>query len=373
VTRSRLAVIGAGHLGRIHARLLAEMSQVELVGVADPLSAARDKVAADCGTTAFADYRSLVGRLDGAIVATPTRTHHAVALDFLRHGVPVFIEKPMAADLSEAEDLLRASRVHGVLVQVGHIERFNPAFTAAAARLHGPRYIEAVRASTFTGRSTDIGVVHDLMIHDIDLALSLAASPVARVSAMGVALLGRHEDVAQARLEFENGCVAHLSASRASFAMEPKRQMQVWSESGFAVIDFGNRSAHFVRPSEEVREHRVDFETLSAEEKACFKDRLFCDLLPVEMLDVPPRNALADELQEFVAGIQERQPVRVTADAGRAAVAVAESILNSIRTHSWSARPDGPVGPLAAPEPSILRGPHWHAAPETRPVRREAG
>ena len=373
VTRVRIAVIGAGHLGRIHARLLGEMSHVELVGVADPLSAARDKVAADCGTTAFADYRQLVDRVDGAVIATPTRAHHTVALDFLRHGVPVFIEKPMAADLTEAEDLVRASRVHGALVQVGHIERFNPAFTTAVAHIQRPRYIEAVRASTFTGRSTDIGVVYDLMIHDIDLALSLAASPVARVSAMGIALLGRNEDVAQARLEFENGCVAHLSASRASFAPAPKRQMQVWSESGFALLDFDNRTAHVVRPCDAVREHRFDYEALSSEEKAGFKDKLFSDLLQLEMLDVPPRNALAEELEEFVAGIYERQPVRVTAEAGRTAVAVAELVLESIRTHQWDGRQDGSIGPMVAPEPSILRGPHWRTTPEPRPAHREAG
>ncbi len=288
MTRARIAVIGAGHLGRIHARLLAEMSHVELTGVVDPVPAARDKVAADHGTRAFADHGELVGRIDGAVIATPTRAHHAVALDFLRHGVPVFIEKPMAADLVEADDLVRASRVHGAVVQVGHIERFNPAFTAAAAHIDRARYIESVRASTFTGRSTDIGVVYDLMIHDIDLSLALAGSNVTRVSALGVALLGRHEDVAQARLEFENGCVAHLSASRASFAAAPRRQMQVWSEAGFAAIDFGDRSAHVVRPSESVREHRFDYESLDAGERAGFKDRLFSELLPVEVLDVPP-------------------------------------------------------------------------------------
>jgi predicted dehydrogenase len=196
---------------------------------------------------------------------------------------------------------------------------------------------------------------------------------VANVSAMGVALLGRHEDVAQARLEFENGCVAHLSASRASFAPAPKRQMQVWSESGFAQIDFGNRTAHIVRPCEAVRDHRFDYEALSSEEKAGFKDKLFSELLELELLDVPPRNALADELEEFISGVRERRPVQVTAEAGRAAVAVAESILESIRTHQWDGRQDGAIGPLVAPAPSILRGPHWRTTPEPRPAHREAG
>jgi predicted dehydrogenase len=349
------------------------MPDVELVGVADPMPAAREKVAADCGTTAYADYRPLIERVQGAVIATPTHTHHAVALDFLRRGVPLLIEKPVAASLSEAEDVVRASRVHGALVQVGHIERFNPAFTAAAAHVRDARYIEAVRASTFTGRSTDIGVVYDLMIHDIDLVLSLAGSPLVEVSALGMALLGPHEDVAHARLQFENGCVANLSASRTSFAPAPRRQMQIWGESSFAAIDFGNRTAHVVHPCEAVLQRRFNYASLSPDEKATFQDRLFTEILPVEPVEVETRNALADELAEFVAAIRDQQPVRVPASAGRDAVAVAEAILASIRTHAWHGRHDGPVGPLATPEPAILRGPHWHPAPQPGPVRREAG
>jgi predicted dehydrogenase len=373
VTRVKLAVIGAGHLGRIHARLLSEMPDVELVGVADPLPAARESVAADCKTVAFADPHELIGRVDGAVIATPTHTHHAVALDFLRQATPVLIEKPLAFTLGEANDLVRASRVHGTLVQVGHIERFNPAFTAALPHVRQPRYVEAVRASGFTGRSTDIGVVHDLMIHDIDVLLSLACSPVARVSAIGLSVLSRHEDVAQARLEFENGLVANLSASRTSFAPAPRRQMQIWSERGFAVIDFGGRTAQVVHPSEAVLERRFDYDALAPEEKAGFKDRLFSDILRVELLEVPARNALIDELHEFVASIRDHQPVRVTAEAGRDAMAVAEKILDSIHTHHWHGRIDGPTGAMAMPEPSILPGPHWQTSPPPRPLRREAG
>ncbi|MEX0977936.1 MAG: Gfo/Idh/MocA family oxidoreductase, partial [Pirellulales bacterium] len=210
----KLAVVGAGHLGRIHARLLAEMSDVELVGIVDPLPTARDKAAADCGTSALADHRLLMGRVDGAVIATPTRLHHAVALDFLRAGTPLLVEKPLAATVAEADELVETARRHGTVLQVGHIERFNPAFVAAAGRVGRPRYVDAVRAAPFTGRSTDIGVVHDLMIHDIDLVLSLVDAPLVRVEAVGLPILGQNEDVAQARLEFADGCVANLSASR---------------------------------------------------------------------------------------------------------------------------------------------------------------
>jgi predicted dehydrogenase len=373
VTRLKVAVVGAGHLGRIHAKLLGEVPGVALVGIADPVAAAREKVAADCNTTAYADHRELLERCDAAVIATPTRFHHHVALDFLRQGTPLLIEKPLAADLAEADELVRTARQYGATLQVGHIERFNPAFTVAAARVRSPRYVEAVRASTYTGRSTDIGVVYDLMIHDIDLLLSLVDAPLTSVHAVGMALLGKREDVAQARLEFANGCVANLSASRTSFAPAPRRQMHIWGEQGFAAIDFGARATHFVSPCDAVLERTFDYETLSPEEKAGFKDRLFSEILRVEPLEVESRNALLDELHDFVGSVREGRPPRVTGVAGREAVSVAEAILESIRTHQWEGRAGGPVGPLAMPEPSILRGPHWHLAPEPDADHREAG
>jgi predicted dehydrogenase len=369
----KLAVIGAGHLGRIHAKLLAEIPEVELVGVADPLPAAREQIAADGRTTAFADHRELLSRVDAAVIATPTRHHHAVALDFLRAGISLLIEKPLAANLAEADDLVATAKRHGALLQVGHIERFNPAFLAAAGHINQPRYVEAVRASGFTGRSTDIGVVYDLMIHDIDLLLALVASPVRSVSALGLAILGRREDVAQARLEFENGCVANLSASRVSFSPAPRRQMQIWSTQGFAAIDFGNRTANVVRPSDAVRKREFDYESQSADEKKGFKDRLFSEILRVEPIEVETRNALADELQDFVESIQTGRQPRVTGEQGRDAVAVAEAILASIQDHPWHGRAAGPLGPLAMSEPQILRGPHWQPTPQPHPARREAG
>jgi predicted dehydrogenase len=364
----KLAVVGAGHLGRIHARLLSQMSDVELAGVVDPLPAARDSAAADCRVTAFADHRELLGRIDAAVIATPTRHHRAVALDFLRQGTPLLIEKPLAGNLAEADELLQTARRHGAMLQVGHIERFNPAFVAAQARCGQPRYVEAVRASGFTGRSTDIGVVLDLMIHDIDLLLTLVDSPLENVSAMGLAVLGRHEDVAQARLEFACGTVANLSASRASFNPSPKRQMQIWSEQAFVAIDFGNRTVGVVTPSDAVMQRQIDFESLSGEEKARFKDRLASELLRTETLEIEPTNALADELRDFVDAIRAGGQPRVTGQHGRDAVAVAESILQSISSHRWSGQAAGPVGPLAVPSPSILRGPHWQPAAQPRPA-----
>jgi predicted dehydrogenase len=366
VSKLKLAVVGAGHLGRIHARLLSEMPDVTLVAIADPVAAAREKVAADCVTIACADHRQLVDRVDAAVIATPTRLHHAVALDFLQAGIPLLVEKPLAATVAEADELVDAAASHGAILQVGHIERFNPAFAAAAKHVGRPQYIDALRASGFTGRSTDIGVVHDLMIHDIDLVLSLIDAPLTRVDAVGMGILGRKEDAAQARLEFADGTVANLSASRVSFSPAPNRRMHLWSSQGFAAIDFGNRTLSVVTPSEAVRAGEFDYESLSPEAKATFKDRLFSEILRVEPIEIESRNALADELRDFVDSVRAGTQPRVTGHDGREALAVAETIVTAIRAHHW--QPAGGVPP--AP---ILRGPHWKTPIPPRPLHREAG
>jgi predicted dehydrogenase len=276
------------------------------------------------------------------------------------------VEKPLAATVAEADDLVETARKHAAILQVGHIERFNPAFVAATARVGRPQYIDAVRASGFTGRSTDIGVVHDLMIHDIDLVLSLCGAPLVRVDAVGVSILGRNEDATQARLEFADGCVANLSASRVSYSEAPNRRMNLWSAQGFAAIDFGDRSVRVVTPSEQVRCGEFDYESLSPEAKATFKDRVFADILRLEPVEVESRNALADELRDFVDAVRNHTEPRVTGLQGRDALAVAEAVLESMHAHRWN------TGESLAPAP-ILRGPHWKTPLPARPVHREAG
>ena len=243
---------------------------------------------------------------------------------------------------------------------------------AASAEVSEPRYVETVRASGFTGRSTDIGVVYDLMIHDIDLLLTLVGSEVKNVSALGLAVLGQHEDVAQARVEFANGCVANLSALRVSFAAAPRRQMHVWSARGFAAIDFASRTASVVGPCDAVAERHFDYETLEPQEKAAFPQRLFRDILRVESLTVEPCNALAEELRDFCDSVRKGRARRHRAH-GRNAIALAETILDSIATHRWHGHEGGPIGPQATPPLPILRGPHWEPAKQPMPARREAG
>lgn len=371
MNKLKVAVIGAGHLGRIHAKLLSAMHDVELVGVADPVASARQQVAHDCGSQPFAEHRSLIGQVEAAIVAVPTRLHHEIGLEFLRRGIHVLMEKPLATTGQQAHELVDAARRQGAILQVGHVERFNPALQAAMPHLGGARFIEAVRAGSFSFRSTDIGVVLDLMIHDLDVVLSLVRSPLKSTSALGLSVLGRHEDVAHARLEFENGCVANLSASRVS--PTARREMQVWTDFGFCAVDFAARKTSVVRPSEALLCGELDVETLSPEAKTKLQQNLPTEHLRLEPLVVEERNAIADEQSDFVHSIRSQRAPRVDGEQGRAALAVAERILEQIATHRWHGRSDGPTGPQARPAWPILRGPHWQQQFDPTLHRREAG
>jgi predicted dehydrogenase len=221
--------------------------------------------------------------------------------------------------------------------------------------------MEAVRAAGFTFRSIDIGVVLDLMIHDLDLVMALAASPVKEIRAMGLAIVGRHEDVANARIEFENGCVANLSASRISPVMS--RRMQVWAHHAYAAIDFGNRAASVIRASEAILRREIDVNAMNDEARIRLKDQLTVDHLPLEPLEVENRNAMQDEQRDFIDSVRQGSQPKVTGEAGRDVVAVAEQILDQIASHRWNGQVDGPVGPLATPPLPILRGPHWAKSP----------
>jgi predicted dehydrogenase len=345
--RLRLAVIGVGHLGKEHARILSGMAGVELVGVADVHAAQAEAVALRCGTRAFADHRPLLSQADAAVVVVPTLYHHAVASDFLRRGIPVLVEKPLAAEAAQAEELAALARLQNVALQVGHIERFNPAFEELLRRPLRPKFVTCERLGPFSGRSFDIGAVLDLMIHDLDLLLALVRSPVASVEAVGLSVLGGHEDVAQARLVFESGCVANLSVSRVAAA--PLRRMQVWAPEGFAAIDFAARRLTLVQPSEELRRlraaPRIDPSTL-----ASFKAELYGRHLQVLELDCPSSaDQLTRELEEFVHCVRTGERPRVSGEEGRDAVALAGRVLQSLRTHRWEGSADAPLAPLFPP------------------------
>jgi predicted dehydrogenase len=352
----RVAVIGAGHLGTIHTRLIKTIDEVELVGVADPSPAARQRIAQDFGADVFEDHRPLIGKIDAAILAAPTDHHYWIGMELAEAGIHLLVEKPLTLTVAEADALIRAARAKHLVLQVGHVERFNPAFTTAAAQLHRPRYIEAVRASGYTGRSVDVGVVLDLMIHDIDLVLSLVPSEVVGIEALGTAVLGPHEDMAHARLRFANGCIANLNASRVSY--ETKRQMQVFAENAFASIDFGAGTTKIVRPSQRVRRGEIDFPRLSPEEKQQVRELLHRHHA-LEELQVERRNAILDEQHDFVISIRTGQTPQVTGRQGRQALAVAEQILAQIASP-----------PVSGTQTASLPGPHWNLSNEDAPQRR---
>ena len=265
-------------------------------------------VADRLGTRAVNDYR----------VAVPTVLHHEIAGTFLSQGIPTLVEKPLASTLAEAEELLALSRSTGALLQVGHIERFNPALSAIDTAAIRPKYINAERLSTYTFRSTDIGVVLDLMIHDIDLILSMIAAPVRSVAAVGLSLFGEHEDVANARVEFEDGTVVNLTASRASYTAA--RKMRIWGAGGYASLDFAAKQATFVQPSEAFLGGSIDLAGVDLSQPAAVKEHLFSKVLRVDQVQTSGREPLALELEEFVQAIRESSRPRVNGeDALRAA------------------------------------------------------
>lgn len=367
----RIAVVGAGHLGRIHARILSSLPQFQLQGVVDPVESQRCQIASEFRTRPFAQVHDLLDKIDAVVIAAPTTHHHSIAITCLDHGKHVFVEKPLTTTTHEADAIVRRASQRRLALQVGHVERFNPAFLAAQPHLQQPKYIEATRRGGYTFRSTDIGVVLDLMIHDIDLALSLAQCAVTRVDALGVALFGELEDVAQARLEFENGCVANLNACRASHTAE--RTLRVWTPEGFASLDFQQRTANVVRPSDALRNRTLGLDRLSAAEKQSLRERLMTEHLPQETLPVHNADAITAELVDFAESIGTGRSPRVSGQAGRDAVSVAERVLDKIAQHAWNGVQQGPIGPLLQPTPNIIQPPHWHAQPGRDERFREAG
>ncbi|MEX2315527.1 MAG: Gfo/Idh/MocA family oxidoreductase [Pirellulales bacterium] len=365
----RVAVIGAGHLGRIHARIAAGLEEIELVAVADPVEQARRSVAQEAQTRPVADFRELFGEIDAAIVATPTATHHAIGMELLAGGVPLLIEKPLAATTLEANDLAALARRQGLTLQVGHVERFNPALASVSADVRDPKFIEATRTSGYTFRSTDIGVVMDVMIHDLDIALALARSPVEDVQALGISVLGGHEDLATARLVFASGCVAQLSASRVSF--EQRRTMSIFTSRSCVSLNFATHEATVVRPREDVLRRELRVDQLSAADGAYWKEHLFDELLVRTQHEPPAVNAIQEEQRDFVEAVLTGKAPRVDGAAGRDAVAVAEMILERIEEHAWDGTAAGRHGPFAMPALPIIAG-STSAAIE-REYRRRAG
>ena len=369
MSKLRVAVIGVGHLGKIHARLLRGVEEAELVSIVDPVEAARTAVADDLHVPAFADLRPLLGQIDAAIIATPTRFHHAVAAELLNSGVHVLIEKPITPSVADAKELVALAERHSLVLQVGHVERFNPAFVAAQPHIAEPRYIEVFRTAPYTCRSVDVGVVLDLMIHDLDLVLTLAKSEVIAVDALGSAVFGPNEDWAQARLTFQNGCIANLTASRVSPTMQ--RSMSAHWQGGSANIDFAAKKASLLS-HEPVLEEPIDVTQASPAEQSLIKERLFQDYLPLRELPVVDSNAILEEQRDFVTSIRESRQPQVSGRDGLRALDAAERVQAGIAAHRWDNSSHGRIGPHYEEHQGILAGPHWQRM-HARAFRRMAG
>lgn len=347
MNRLRMGVIGVGALGKHHARILSEMPEVELVAVAEPRAEIGRQISEQYGCLHVGDYRELMDLVDAACVVVPTSQHLAVASDLIRRRIPVLVEKPLAMDAEQGRILHKLSENFETLLQVGHIERFNPVTEAAGPFIQSPQYIRAERFSPFPFRSMDIGVVLDVMIHDIDLALDLCRSPVKSVEAFGISIMGGAEDVAQARIRFENGCVADLSAGRVSPTVT--RTFQVWSANGCVTLNFAEKQVTRIAPTQLL--HSGPSPISLAQQPGAnveqLKQEIFDEYLKVQTVTVPIRDALSAELHEFVQSIQLGMKPRCGGAEGLLALQTAEKILASIEQHQWEGNSQGMVGPQA--------------------------
>lgn len=241
----KVGVIGVGHLGSIHAKIYKENPLCRLIGVCDTNQEALKQVSSHLKVSGYADYRELFDKVDAVSIAVPTSLHHQTAVEFLKAGIHTLVEKPFTLTLDEADDLIKIATDKNLILQVGHIERFNSAFAATLKIIKAPKFIECHRLSSFPNRSLDIGAVLDIMIHDIDIVLGLVDSPLKSIDSVGVNVLTKFEDIANARLTFENGCVANLTASRVS--EEAMRKIRIFQEDTYISLDYKNAEASVYR------------------------------------------------------------------------------------------------------------------------------
>lgn len=305
----RVGVVGVGYLGRFHAQKYTAQADVTLIAVADTNTSRATEIAAECHTTAFSAYQDLFGQVDCVSIAVPTQFHYTVARDFLTHGIDVLVEKPLTATATEGRDLVELAAQHHRILQVGHLERFNPALRSLSGILTSPRFIECNRVAPFVERGTDVDVVRDLMIHDLDVILSLVHSPVTSIEAFGVPVLTAEPDIANARLRFASGCIADVTASRV--ALKRERKMRVFQPDTYLVVDYGEHRIRICR-----REPGAQPGTLP---NITFEER-----------DVGGEDALEEEIRAFLQAVRERSTPIVSGEDGLQALEIAERIVGCL-------------------------------------------
>jgi len=354
-----VAVIGVGRMGRHHARTYKNLKQADLRAVVDPDEDRGGAVADEYGCEWYASVQELVEKeptVKAVTVAVPTIHHRAAAEQLMPRGIACLIEKPLAGTRADAQAIVDLSKQAGTALQVGHTERFNPAVRAVLAMDFVPRFMEVDRVSPMTFRSLDVGVTMDMMIHDLDIVLTLAGSPLERVEAAGVAVMGQGEDIANARLVFKSGCVANLTASR--LALKTERKLRLFSESGYVSLDYQKRTGVVILKSQ--NEEALERVKQQIEDGTDLSDLDYTDLVSVDELTMKlpegEDDPLTAELASFIQSVRSGERPVVDAAAGFAAVDAAERVLAAIRDHHWEGM-DTPAAQAArASEPSPSGG-----------------
>ncbi|HKK74292.1 MAG TPA: Gfo/Idh/MocA family oxidoreductase [Saprospiraceae bacterium] len=326
----KIGVLGAGHLGKIHLKCIQLASEhLDLVGFYDTDPANAEKVSADLGITAFDDLNQLIDAVDIIDIVTPTTTHYELAKRAIVRGKHLFIEKPITHTVEEAEELLELSKKHQVKVQVGHVERFNPALLALDADQLDPKFIEAHRLAIFNPRGTDVSVVLDLMIHDIDIILSMIDSEVSKISANGVAVVSSTPDIANARIEFKNGAVANVTTSRIS--MKQMRKVRLFQKDAYISLDFLEKQAQVIRMFDKDDKEVQKLDNLMELQTPDSTKYIHIDMPPIE-----PINAIKMELETFAESIEQNKRPRVSIEDGYKALKVAYDIIHEIEAKANS-------------------------------------
>ena len=332
----RTAVIGAGKMGRLHSRIYSQMDQVELVGIVDTDGEKAQKLAEEYGGEAFTDAAAIVDKVDAVTVSVPTESHGDVVKQFLVRRIPVLVEKPLAGSLAEARDMLELARENNCTLQVGYSERFNPVVQAMGRLNISPHFVEVDRVSPFTFRSTDVGVVLDIMIHDIDIVMSLVQSPIKDVQAVGVNVLGEHEDIANARVEFANGCVANLTASR--LALKTERKIRMFSGEAYLSLDYFKKTGLMVSKSANIDMVQWVRERLDENGQLDMQNANWTDLVKVETLNIDDQEPLRLEQEAFIESVTQGIRPQVSAEDAVAAMELAERIVTVMAEHRWEGR-----------------------------------
>lgn len=312
----RVGVIGSGYLGKFHVEKYANIPDVDLVGVVDINAETATKVADKYNTNSYTNHLDLLPHVDAVSVVVPTEHHHTICRDCLERDLDVLVEKPMTVSLQEADELIHLADSKNLILQVGHLERFNPAVVALKEFLEVPLFIESHRLSMFQGRGTDVSVVLDLMIHDIDIILTVVKSELKEIRSSGAKVISDHVDIANARLEFANGCVANVTASRIS--MKNERKIRLFQKSAYLSVDFGNREITVIDQKGE-KDNNTPIPGMRIN-KVCFTES----------------DALQNEIFSFVESVRKRETPVVTGRMGRDALQTAIQVMDQIRTGSLS-------------------------------------